>query len=233
MIPALNSVYSIGYTLLMAQRAVLAAKARRSDGVVGEHALRWARQMLETCDVRVRAEGVEAVDWSEPCVVASNHQSLLDIPAILAATGRPFGFLTKKELFRIPAFGDAMLGLGCVAIDRGDPRSALRSLRLAAERVRAGASLVVFPEGTRSADGRLQPFKKGPFHLIQAAKVRTIPVAVVGTRLVLPRDTLLIRAGEVSVRVGAPIEVAGDRASDRERLRAQAEEAVARLLATA
>jgi len=162
-------------------------------------------------------------------VVASNHQSLFDIPSIIVALDKAFGFLTKKELFRMPLFGRAMRRLGCVSIDRADPQSARKSIAVAAAQVRAGSSLVVFPEGTRSPDGRLLPFKKGPFYLVQAARVPMIPVGVVGTHRVLSKSGVLIYPGEVEVRVGRPILCAGDSGPAREQLRQNLREAVLEL----
>lgn len=228
--PAFATAFTITYTLAMSEKAILASTLRGSDEVVRDVAYEWASNLCKTCNVRIRAESAESVDWSRPMVIAANHQSLFDVPCIMTALGRSFGFLTKQELFRVPAFGTAIRRLGCVSIDRRDPTSSRSSIAQAAERVRSGATIVVFPEGTRSDDGKLKPFKKGSFHLVQAAKVPMLPVGITGTNRVLPKNSLKVHSGEVVVKVGAPIECEGDDATARERLRERMFEAIGALI---
>lgn len=228
--PALGTLFGLGYTFLMSERALVASAIRRSDDAVKDVALRWAHTLCARSGVRVHARGLDHAKWNRALVVAANHQSLFDIPVILAATGRPLGFLTKRELFSIPAFGKAIQRLGCVSIDRGDPSSARESIRIAAQRVRNGASLVVFPEGTRSANGELLPFKKGPFYLIQAAQVPALPMAIIGTTHVLKKNGVLVRPADVEVRVGEPLYCEGSSAQARETLCRQVREAIGSLM---
>lgn len=228
--PAFATVFTITYTLAMSEKAILASALRGTDEVVRDVAYEWAKNLCERCGVRVRAEGVDSVDWSRPMVLAANHQSLADVPCIMTAMGRSFGFLTKKELFRVPAFGAAMHRLGCVSIDRRNAKNARSSIAEAAERVRGGATIVVFPEGTRSADGKLQPFKKGSFHLVQAARVPMLPLGITGTNRILSKNGVLIREGDVLVRVGKPIECDDDSAGARDRLRDRMFEAIGALM---
>ncbi len=228
--PAFATAFTLTYTLMMSEKAIVVSALRGTDEVVRDVAYEWARNLCERCGVRVHAQGVDKVDWSRPMVLASNHQSLADVPCIMTAMGRSFGFLTKKELFRVPAFGTAMHRLGCVSIDRRNARTARASISEAAARVRGGATIVVFPEGTRSVDGKLQPFKKGAFHLVQAARVPMLPLGITGTNRVLSRDGLLIHEGDVVVSVGDPIECDGDDADARERLRTRMFEAIGALI---
>jgi 1-acyl-sn-glycerol-3-phosphate acyltransferase len=217
--PATAALYGLGYTLLMSRRALGQARRSESSDAVCAVALQWADTLCQRCSVRVVAENAESIDWNQSLVVAANHQSLFDIPVLLTALGRAFGFLTKRELFCIPAFGQAISRLGCVSIDRSDRASASEVITAAAQRLREGASLVVFPEGTRSADGELGPFKKGPFYLIQEAEVPVIPVALIGTRLVLRKHGVLVNPAEVIVRVGEPIRCTDQTPAAREELR--------------
>ncbi|HQP34511.1 MAG TPA: lysophospholipid acyltransferase family protein [Polyangiaceae bacterium] len=230
MLPGWPTVYTLGYTLAMSELAIARSLILRSDDAVCATALAWGHGVCRACGVEVRTRGAETVDWSEPHVVLSNHQSLLDIPVILSGLGRWIGFLTKKELFHVPAFGGAIDRLGCVPIDRSDSRHARQALEGAAKRVREGSSIVVFPEGTRSPDGSLLPFKKGPFHLIQQSGVSAIPIALRGTRDILPRGSLRPRPGTVELRVGPPLRSDDDSADARERLRARAQAEIGRLL---
>jgi 1-acyl-sn-glycerol-3-phosphate acyltransferase len=114
--------------------------------------------------------------------------------------------MAKQELFQIPLFGRAMLATGFIPVDRSHGRQAMLSLIEAAKRIEAGASVIIFPEGTRSKDGQLQDFKSGAMVLAIKAGVPLVPVAVVGTHKILPKGKLLIQPGEVLVRVGEPID---------------------------
>jgi 1-acyl-sn-glycerol-3-phosphate acyltransferase len=127
--------------------------------------------------------------------------------------------LAKQELFRLPIFSAAMRGLRCIPIDRDNVRQSLTSLRKAAHQIRSGNSIVVFPEGTRSADGSLQELKTGPFYLAEMARVPIVPVAIVGTRRALAKASLLVHSAPVEVRIGAPILPDKRGPTERERLR--------------
>jgi 1-acyl-sn-glycerol-3-phosphate acyltransferase len=228
--PAAGTLFTLSYTFAMSERAVLASMLQGSDQVVRDVALRWARNLCKYNGVRVHVDGLQRVAWEQPLVIVSNHQSHFDIPVIMAGVGRPLGFLTKRELFRIPAFGLAMRKLGCVAIDRDDKAGARASVELAARRVREGAQLVVFAEGTRSDDGMLQPFKKGPFYLIQEAGVQAVPVALVGTHQVAAKHTYRVHSADVYVRIGEPIVCDGNSAQARAQLREHAHASISSLL---
>lgn len=174
-------------------------------------ALMWSRAGLAMAGVRLRVSGTEHVPAGEPVIFMGNHQGNFDILVLSPAIPRRFSWLAKEELFRIPLFGAAMRRAGYIPIDRSDGRKALRSLDAAAKRIKAGASVVVFPEGTRTADGSLLPFKKGGFILAERAGVPIIPFTINGSMLVNPRNTVqLIRGAEISVRFGEPIPTSGD-----------------------
>lgn len=145
----------------------------------------------------------------------SNHLSSVDIWALLAVVPVRVRMIAKKQLGRIPLFGWAMRAGRFIFIDRTNAVAARRSIEEAKRRIRGGQSVLIFPEGTRSRDGILLPFKKGGFHLAIEAGVPVIPVALVGTRACMPRKSLLLRAGHVRVVVGAEIPTAGLKESDR------------------
>jgi 1-acyl-sn-glycerol-3-phosphate acyltransferase len=229
--PALSTVFAISYTFAMSERALIASALRGSDSVVREVALQWARNMCRGCGIAVQASGLQRVDWEQPLVIVSNHQSHFDIPVIMAGVGRAFGFLTKKELFSVPAFGTALRKLGCVSIDRDDKMSALASLQQGAARVRGGAQLVVFAEGTRGDGSALQPFKKGPFYLIQEAGVQAVPIAISGTGRLLPKHSRLIQPGTVRLQVGEPLRSHGTTSEERDELRARVRASIESMLA--
>jgi 1-acyl-sn-glycerol-3-phosphate acyltransferase len=230
MYPALTTAFTLSYTFVMSERALLASAVRGNEAVKGT-ALQWSRTMCSRCDVQVHAAGVDRVQWDRPLVIVSNHQSHFDIPVIMAGLGRAFGFLTKSELFRVPAFGRVLHKLGCVSIDRHNKGSARSALLEGARRVRDGAQLVVFPEGTRTPDGTLQPFKKGPFYLIQEARVAAVPIAVTGTYDVLRKHERVVHPGQVWIDVGHPVQVDNESLEARERLRVRMHTVIGEMLA--
>jgi len=135
-----------------------------------------------------------------------NHQSHFDVFAILGYLNIQFRWTVKKELFDIPLLGLAMRRAGYILIDRLNHEKAMGSMDLAAKKIRAGTSIVIFPEGTRSADGILQfPFKKGGFHLAVKAGVPIVPVTVNGSREVLPKNGIRVHPGNIHLVIGKPI----------------------------
>ncbi len=190
----------------------------------------WSRCLLRVAGVRLRVEGLENFQVSSPQVIVSNHQSWFDVFSIVAAFRHGIRFVAKKELARIPIFGRAWQVCGHISIDRGDRSSAFESLKVAGEQVREQAShIVIFPEGTRSRTGKLMQFKKGAFILAIEAGVPILPVAVIGSRGVMPKGSWRITPGEIVVRVGEPIPVDGLVHDDRDVLRERAWRAVATL----
>jgi 1-acyl-sn-glycerol-3-phosphate acyltransferase len=179
----------------------------------------WARGMLRVSGAHVRLIGVERVDWTRPVVVVANHQSWFDVFALGAHLPGRARFVGKEELGRIPVFGTAWKACGHVSVNRGDRAAAVDSLNRAGQRVRDDAlAVIVFPEGTRSPDGRLQPFKKGAFVLAIQTGVPIVPVGISGSRAVMAKGSFRIRPGEIRVRVGDPIATEGLEHPDRERL---------------
>jgi 1-acyl-sn-glycerol-3-phosphate acyltransferase len=143
-----------------------------------------------------------------PVVFASNHESALDIWVLFAALPRGFRFVAKAELFRLPIFGWYMRIGGHVPVDRSNRARAVASLRRAGETVRAGTSLVVFPEGTRSRDGRVHPFKKGPFVVAKEAGVPVMPIAISGSGRITPSKAIEVHPGTIRMAVGDPVDPA-------------------------
>lgn len=143
-----------------------------------------------------------------PLIFACNHESALDIWAILAALPRTVRFIAKVELFRMPVFGWYMRLGGHIPVDRANRVQAVASLRRAGAAVRAGTSLIVFPEGTRSKDGLVHPFKKGPFVVAREAGVPVIPVAVSGAGRITPKKQIAVEPGTIHIGIGAPVDPA-------------------------
>jgi 1-acyl-sn-glycerol-3-phosphate acyltransferase len=169
----------------------------------------WGRSILAVSGVRVRVLGRERIDSTAGFIFMANHQSNYDIPVLLGHLPAPFLWLAKAELFRIPIFGRAMRGAGYIPIERSNRQAAIETLRQAAGIVRQGGSVVIFPEGTRSMDGTLKPFKKGGFIMAIEAGAAIVPVALRGTFDIMPKRRLLIRPRDVTLLIGAPIATTG------------------------
>jgi 1-acyl-sn-glycerol-3-phosphate acyltransferase len=170
----------------------------------------WMVVFLKMAGIRLTVTGTEKLDRNECYIFFANHSSLLDIPALFTGIANPLAFIAKKELFWIPVMGWGMRGMGHVSIDRGSARKALVSFRKAVERVkRERISPVLFPEGTRSVDGRLGEFKQGSFALAIDAGVRIVPVAIRNSGACLPKKSLLVRSGEMKIDIGDPVAIAG------------------------
>ncbi|MFO0617069.1 MAG: lysophospholipid acyltransferase family protein [Polyangiaceae bacterium] len=203
--PQANLLIGTAYTFGMCQLAMAEKALGGSDDRVRERTKQWAAGLRARLGVEVHAEGFEAIDWSQPYIVMANHQSYLDVLALFSALPKTFGVVAKKGLFKVPFFSGVMRALGCIPIDRADRADAIAMLRAAADQVRSGSTIAVFPEGTRSAGDCIQPLKRGPFHLARLAKVPVIPVGISGTHALMPRSNTGIRSGVVRIRCGAPM----------------------------
>lgn len=186
----------------------------------------WAPMYWRISGSRMHVEPLPDFDWSKPHVFLMNHQSALDIPCAFAALPVNIRFIAKHALKYVPFLGWYMLGTRMIFINRSNRREAMRSLKLAGERIREGSNILAFPEGTRSRDGRIQPFKKGAFVLAIEAGVPIVPVAIEGTQKALPAGGISFRRHPIRVKVGAPIETQGLRNADRDRLMRQVRDAI-------
>jgi len=160
-------------------------------------------------------KGLEHLDSRKSYIVVSNHQSFFDIFSLLGHLPLQFRWIAKAELFRIPLLGWAMTRTGYIPIERDSPKKAYRSMLQAAEKVREGVSILIFPEGTRSPDGLLQPFKKGVFLIALKSQAPILPVAIRGTRNIMRKNDWRAYPGHVEIRIFPPIETAGF-STDRE-----------------
>lgn len=187
----------------------------------------WARSILAAGLIPVSVAGLEKITPGAAYVYMSNHQSNFDIPVLLACLPVQFRWLAKAELFRIPIFGRAMRGAGYISIDRSDRPSAFESIDRAARAIRSGVSVMIFPEGTRSRDGRLQPFKKGGFVLAVDSGVPIVPLVIRGTHDIMPKGRRMIRPRPVELIVCAPIATSGYSRESKDLLMAEVHAALA------
>jgi 1-acyl-sn-glycerol-3-phosphate acyltransferase len=195
-------------TILFGTLAILVSLVSRTGDGVHLVARVWGRSILWISGVKVHVHGLEHLEVGRSVIYMSNHQSNFDIPVFLSALPVQFRWLAKAELFKIPIFGRGMRGAGYISLDRSNRKSAMASLAKAAETIRDGSSVLIFPEGTRTEDGNLLPFKNGGFILAVDAGVPIVPMAVCGTFATLPRGKLRFRRQPVHIVVRPPIDAA-------------------------
>lgn len=207
-------------------------RPQRPGSFLDRVARTYSRQLLKAAGVPVEVRGLEHIAPEGPQVIACNHQSFFDMLALLAVLPVRVRFVAKKELFRVPFFGWAIRVLGYVRLDRQNLKQAFAAYELAAKAlVEQRMHVVVFPEGTRSRTGELQPFKKGPSVLAIAAGVTVVPCYCAGTFGILPKGSILVRPRPVQVLFGPPLDAAGLTYDDRDVFTARLRDAVAALRA--
>ena len=163
------------------------------------------RSGLSIAGVRIAAEGLEQIDRDATYIFMCNHVSNLDPPILIPKLPRRTSVLVKKELFQIPILGRAMLMADLVPVDRRNREAAVNSMREAEQVLARRLNMTVFPEGTRSGDGRLLPFKKGPFYLAMDSGIPIVPVTILGSELLMPKGSSTIHPGVVRLKFHPPI----------------------------
>ncbi len=188
----------------------------------------WTWAILCAGGVKLKVTGLEKLNPSRQYIFIVNHQSNVDIPILLQSLPRfQLRWIAKKELLWVPFFGWALWATKHIIVDRANPMNAVKSLRLAKERIAAGISVVVFPEGTRSRDGQLLRFKKGGFLLAVETNTEIVPVTIKGSHDLLPSGAWRLRSGTVEVVVDQPVSMAGYRPGNLRLLSDQVRETIA------
>src|SRR6476469_3374697 len=207
-------------TLVLGTSVIIAALFGVKDkpGGLFDNAPRWwSSLILWATGIKVRVHGMENVQGVGPHIFASNHVSWFDVPA-LAKILPHYKFVAKAELFKVPIFGRGMRAVGMIEIQRENRKAAFGAYDIAADRIRTGASVVVFPEGTRGHAYPLRPFKKGPFVLAIAAGVPIVPIVVHGTIEIMPKGSLWAHPGTIDVHLLEPVSTTGVDYDHREAL---------------
>jgi 1-acyl-sn-glycerol-3-phosphate acyltransferase len=219
LLSALRLVVLILFTVFVSTLEILAVPFHRTGKIFHTLARFHARGVLAMSGVKLRTTGTENLDLSRNYVFVSNHASYFDIPAVLAGIPQDVRLVYKKELEKVPFFGWGLkLGKTYIAIDRGQSSDALQTLEETARKIREGSSVLLFAEGTRSADGTLQAFKRGPFNLAVRAGIPVVPVTIIGSNSVLPRDSWKVRPGTISLVVDTPVNAPGANGKETELL---------------
>jgi 1-acyl-sn-glycerol-3-phosphate acyltransferase len=217
--------FVLAYLLLIGVPAVVYSAITGSSERLYRVGLTGIRIALRLAGVRMIICGRENLAADRAVVYMSNHQGNVDPPALLV-TLPPIRILVKKELFRIPILGYGMRLCGFIPVNRKSREQAFAAVEEATERLMAGHSFLVFPEGTRSLDGRLLPFKKGVFMMAIRARVPIVPISISGSNKIMQKGKLVIRPGLVRITVHDPIPTAGYSVDDRERLLEQVRAAI-------
>ncbi len=189
----------------------------RPNGIYDFVPRKWSRIMLMAAGVKVTVHGEEKLVAGEPHIFVSNHLSWFDIPSLAGYLPR-YKFVAKASLFKIPVFGPAIRAVGMIPIERENRKAAFESLQVAADKIKEGNSVVIYPEGTRGTGYPLRPFKKGPFVLAIASGVPVVPVLLHGTLEVFGKTSRSVRPGPVDIHLLEPIPTAGLSYGDRETL---------------
>jgi len=221
----LGAITFVVATIIGSLLAVVSGVFDKTGDSVLALARLWSRVLLGAPGVKLELTMRAPLDPKRPYVFMANHASMIDIWAVFSVVPVSFRFIAKKQLSYIPLFGWAMGAGRFIFIDRQNPIAARRSIEEAARRIHSGQSVLLFPEGTRTRDGNMGPFKKGGFHLAIASGATIVPCGIRGSRAVWPKGSPLIHSGAIHVEVGEPISTAGLTDDDRdallERVRAQ------------
>jgi len=227
---ALRSLWAwtviVGATILFGVPSIFAAFVPPRGDRYLLFARGWARTLLAATGVRWTAAGADSLEPGRSYVFFANHESFYDILVLLACLPGRIRFLAKRGLFSIPILGWSMAAAGFVPIDRDDRRKAAASLDRAAEKIRDGKSVVIFPEQTRTLTGELLPFKKGGVLLALKTRHPIVPVGIAGTFPILKKGSFLLNPGAAAVEIGAPIPTEDRSIADRHALVAESREAI-------
>jgi 1-acyl-sn-glycerol-3-phosphate acyltransferase len=216
-------------TIILTPPALLVSFFDKRGEQVHRIARFWAALYLKAGGINVSLEGADHLPPA-PFILMCNHQSALDIFALLAALPLCFKFVAKRELFFIPLVGWGMKRAGYISINRGHPRKALKSIEKAAQKIREGANILIFPEGTRSLNGELLPFMKGGFSLALKAGVPVVPVCIVGTAHLQPKGYHVPKdGGTVSILIGEPVHFLNKKPTQRNEVLEKVQTAIERL----
>lgn len=196
--------FATGYLVLVAPLFILHAIITKSPDLLFRVALVGVRASMRLAGIRLRVEGVDNIP-AGVCVFVANHASNVDPPVIVSAIPRRVAVLTKKQVFRIPIFATALRVADFIPVDRAVPEAAAAAVDQAVARMHAGVSYLVFPEGSRSIDGRLRAFKKGSFVMAIEAGAAVVPVSIAGSQRTMKKGEHFMRPGEIVVRFGPAV----------------------------
>ena len=214
---ALRALFAAVFSAFAASVILVAMLLLRSERVYFWLVKFWARVVLGSCGVRITVEGADHVDFSRSHIFVANHGSLFDIPAVVAGIDDDIRIIYKKELERIPFFGWGLnISNVYIPIRREKGQEAMQTIEEARKRISRGGSILMFAEGTRTSDGKLQQFKRGPFTLASRAGVPVVPLTINGSYKILRKGSFRIHPGTITLVLGKPVEPAGENGKQAE-----------------
>ncbi len=193
------------YTVVLGITSIPFGFFDKDGSILHAFARNWSKLIMKTILSPVRITGLEKIDTSRTYVYAVNHASALDIPVLYASLPFQFRIVHKKELLSYPVIGWHLKRSGQVCVDQQNPSHSVGQIKSAVRTLKKGMPLVIFPEGGRTADGKIQPFLAGAFFMAIKANVDIVPIALIGTYELLPMDTFHIKSRPLEMRVGNPI----------------------------
>jgi 1-acyl-sn-glycerol-3-phosphate acyltransferase len=212
MIPRLRGVFLLGFWFtsiaLLAPFLIALRLITGNENVIYNPVRLFVRAGLAMVGVRVVVRGLDGLDPRQTYIFTPNHQSLIEVPLLLTYLKRNPAYLAKKELFKYPIWGYGISLMGVVPVDRSNTQAAVESARRATANLREGKDYVVYPEGTRSRDGRVLPFKKGAFMMAIDAGVPVVPVSISGSTTIMPKGEVKIYPSTVYITVHEPLTTA-------------------------
>ncbi|HEX7809750.1 MAG TPA: lysophospholipid acyltransferase family protein [Thermoanaerobaculia bacterium] len=212
------AIVAVLITIPCATATIVVAAVRSTSPLIEKIITLWARTLVWAAGIDLKATGLENIDPTKRYIFVGNHYSYLDIPCVFAAIHQPIRFMAKVSLFKIPIFGWSLSRAGFIPIDRKNRRTAVKSLDLAADRIRKGNTIVIFPEEGRSRHREMRPFQRGAFLLALKSEQPIVPIAIDGTFDVFPVGRWAIHPGPVTIKVGTPIPTEGLTLKAKDRL---------------
>ncbi len=196
-------------TVILSTGAMFAIPIDKSGKTFRWFPLVWSQIIFWIFRIRISVKGAEKLEPNKPYIFVSNHASMFDIPSVMVSLNGNVNIIFKKELTVVPIWGWALRFGPFIMIDRSNPRDALKSIERAAHSIRNGNSVILFAEGTRTRDGKLQPFKRGAFSLALKAGVPVVPITINNTFTIMPKGSLNIKPANISVIIESPIQTIG------------------------
>ncbi len=224
------AVAATAITIPLATATLLVAMVRSTSPLIDAIVRAWGKALVGAAGIELAVENVERIDPKQRYILVANHYSYLDIPCIVAAIPQPIRFMAKASLFQIPVFGWALARAGFIPIDRKNRRTAVKSFDLAAQRIRKGNTIVVFPEEGRTSERTMRPFQRGAFLLAIKSEKTIVPIAIDSTFDIFPVGARRLTPGKVTVRVGTPIPTANLTLKAKEMLLTQSRQQIETML---
>jgi 1-acyl-sn-glycerol-3-phosphate acyltransferase len=224
------AITALFVTIPLSSATIVVAVFRSTSPIIDWIMRTWGTLLVKAAGIDLHVENVDRLDRNQRYILVANHYSYLDIPCIVAVIPQPIRFMAKVSLFKIPIFGWSLDRAGFIPIDRKNRRTAVKSFDLAAERIRKGNTIVIFPEEGRSKTRELREFQRGAFLLALKSEKTIVPLAIDSTFDVFPVGAKRVKPGRVTIRVGTPIETAGRSLRDKNALLTEAQTQIETML---